>query len=74
MKKSMLAFAALSLVSGIAAAQSSVTVFGVLDVGARSLKGVSSVKYLHQGWRVLQPPGFPRCRRPRWRLEGWLPY
>ncbi|MBB5203287.1 putative porin [Inhella inkyongensis] len=48
MKKSMLAFAALSLVSGIAAAQSSVTVFGVLDVGARSLKGVSSIKYLHK--------------------------
>lgn len=41
MKKSILALAALSSVAGVAAAQSSVTLFGVVDVNVRQVKGAA---------------------------------
>lgn len=42
MKKNVLALATLSLVSGLAAAQSSVTLFGNIDVSVRNIKGAGS--------------------------------
>ena len=41
MKKSILALAVLSSVAGVAAAQSSVTLFGVVDVAVRQSKGAA---------------------------------
>lgn len=58
MKKSVLAFAALSLVSGIAAAQSSVTVFGIVDVAVRNLKGGGSLTQLINEGRSASRLGF----------------
>jgi len=47
MKKSLLALAALTAFAGVASAQSSVTLFGVVDVNARSVKtGSTSIKSL----------------------------
>jgi predicted porin len=57
MKKTTLALAAL-LVSAGAMAQSSVTVFGVLDLAARNLKGANSVKYLSNEGRAASRLGF----------------
>lgn len=42
MKKSLLALAALTAFAGLASAQSSVTVFGVVDLGARNVKNGSA--------------------------------
>lgn len=58
MKKSVLAFAALSLVSGLAAAQSSVTVFGILDLSMRHLKGAGSLTLLQNEGRSASRLGF----------------
>lgn len=58
MKKSALAFAALSLVSGIASAQSSVTVFGIMDVAVRNLKGVDDLKLVTNEGRSTSRLGF----------------
>ena len=38
MKKSLLAFAALTAFAGVASAQSSITLFGVVDLNARNVK------------------------------------
>ena len=48
MKKSLIALAALGAFAGAASAQSSVTLFGIVDVGARAVKndGVGTVKSL----------------------------
>ncbi len=49
MKKSLLALAALTAFAGVASAQSSVTLFGVVDLNARSVKsGTTSIKTLSQ--------------------------
>ena len=57
MKKTVLALAA--LVGSVGAmAQSSVTVFGVLDVAARDVKGASSVKQLVNEGRAASRLGF----------------
>lgn len=58
MKKSVLALAALTLASGAALAQSSVTVFGIVDLAARNLKGADSVKYLSNEGRSASRLGF----------------
>lgn len=58
MKKSALAFAALSLVSGLAAAQSSVTVFGIVDVAMRNMKGVDDVRMVQSEGRSTSRLGF----------------
>lgn len=58
MKKSVLALAALTLASGAAMAQSSVTVFGIVDTGVRSIKGADSVKYLSNEGRSTSRLGF----------------
>lgn len=52
MKKNVLAFAALTLVSGLAVAQSSVTLFGVLDVSGRHIKGADSATLLASDGRT----------------------
>lgn len=57
MKKTVVALAAL-LGSVGAMAQSSVTVFGVIDVAARNLKGANSVKYLSNEGRAASRLGF----------------
>ncbi len=47
MKKSLLALAALTAFAGVASAQSSVTLFGIIDAGARNVKnGSGSLKTL----------------------------
>jgi predicted porin len=47
MKKSLLALAALTAFTGVASAQSSVTLFGIVDVSARNVKnGSASLKSL----------------------------
>lgn len=58
MKKSVLAFAALSLVSGLAAAQSSVTVYGIMDLAVRNLKGADSLNQLVNDGRSASRLGF----------------
>jgi predicted porin len=58
MKKSVFALAALTLASGAAMAQSSVTVFGIVDLAARSIKGADSVKYLSNEGRSASRLGF----------------
>lgn len=57
MKKTIVALAAL-VVSAGAMAQSSVTVFGVVDLALRDLKGVSSVKTLSNEGRAASRLGF----------------
>ncbi len=57
MKKTIVALAALVASAG-AMAQSSVTVFGVLDVAARNLKGANSGKYLVNEGRAASRLGF----------------
>lgn len=52
MKKNVLAFAALTLVSGLAVAQSSVTLFGVMDVSIRNLKGAGSATLMASDGRT----------------------
>jgi len=48
MKKSLIAFAALASIAGAASAQSSVTLFGVVDLSANSIKnGSTSVKSMN---------------------------
>ena len=56
MKKTLVALCA--LLAGTAMAQSSVTVFGILDVAARDLKGADSVKYLSNEGRSASRLGF----------------
>lgn len=58
MKKSVLALAALTLASGAAMAQSSVTVFGIVDLAVRNIKGADSVKYLSNEGRAASRLGF----------------
>lgn len=58
MKKSVLALAALTLASGAAMAQSSVTVFGIIDLAARNMKGADTVKYLSNEGRSTSRLGF----------------
>jgi len=49
MKKSLLALAALTAFAGVASAQSSVTLFGIVDLGLRSVKnGTTSLKTMAQ--------------------------
>ena len=57
-KKSLLAAAVLVLASGAAMAQSSVTVFGLIDLAARNMKGADSVKYLSNEGRSTSRLGF----------------
>ena len=57
-KKSLLAAAALVLVSGAAMAQSSVTAFGLIDLAARNIKGADSVSYLSNEGRSTSRLGF----------------
>ena len=50
MKKSLLALAALTAFTGLASAQSSVTLFGIVDLAARNTKnGSQSIKSLTSG-------------------------
>jgi len=59
MKKSLLALAALTAFAGVASAQSSVTLFGVVDVAARNTKnGTLSVKSLSQDGNASSRLGF----------------
>ena len=59
MKKSLLALAALTAFAGVASAQSSVTLFGVVDLAARDTKnGSSSIKSLTSGGNSTSRLGF----------------
>ncbi len=59
MKKSLLALAALTAFAGVASAQSSVTLFGVVDLNARSTKtGSTTVKSLSQDGNASSRLGF----------------
>jgi predicted porin len=60
MKKSLLALAALTAFAGVASAQSSVTLFGIVDAGARSTKNGSagSIKALVSGGQATSRLGF----------------
>lgn len=60
MKKSLLALAALTAFAGVASAQSSVTLFGVVDLAARNVKNGSagSVKSLSAGGNATSRIGF----------------
>jgi predicted porin len=59
MKKSLLALAALTAFAGVASAQSSVTLFGVVDLAARNVKnGTSSLKTLSQDGNASSRLGF----------------
>jgi predicted porin len=48
MKKSLLALAALTAFAGVASAQSSVTLFGVVDLNLRNVKNNTSIKTMSQ--------------------------
>ena len=57
MKKSLLALAALTAFAGVASAQSSVTLFGIVDLAARNVKNHSgSIKSLSTNGQVSSPP------------------
>ena len=59
MKKSLLALAALTAFAGVASAQSSVTLFGVVDANLRSVKnGATSVKSMSQDGIASSRLGF----------------
>jgi len=60
MKKSLLALAALTAFAGVASAQSSVTLFGVVDLNARNVKngGAGSIKSLSQDGNASSRLGF----------------
>ena len=59
MKKSLLALAALTAFAGVASAQSSVTLFGIVDLNARNVKnGTASVKSLSQDGNASSRLGF----------------
>jgi predicted porin len=59
MKKSLLALAALTAFAGVASAQSSVTLFGIVDVNARNQKnGTLSLKSLSQDGNASSRLGF----------------
>ncbi|MDP2005888.1 MAG: porin [Rubrivivax sp.] len=60
MKKSLLALAALTAFAGVASAQSSVTLFGIVDAAARNVKnaGVGSIKSLSSGGGATSRLGF----------------
>lgn len=60
MKKSLLALAALTAFAGVASAQSSVTLFGIVDAGARSTKNgnAGSIKSLVSGGGATSRLGF----------------
>ncbi len=59
MKKSLLALAALTAFAGVASAQSSVTLFGVVDVSARNVKnGTTSIKSLSKDGNASSRLGF----------------
>ena len=59
MKKSLLALAALTAFTGVAYAQSSVTLFGVVDLAARNTKnGSQSIKSLTHGGNATSRLGF----------------
>lgn len=60
MKRNAIAFAALGLISGLAAAQSSVTLYGVVDVAVERVKGATSLTRVTSG----QQQG------SRWGLRG----
>lgn len=59
MKKSLLALAALTAFAGVASAQSSVTLFGIVDLNARNVKnGNTSIKTLSQDGIASSRLGF----------------
>jgi predicted porin len=59
MKKSLLALAALTAFAGVASAQSSVTLFGIVDLNARNVKnGNQSIKSLSQDGNASSRLGF----------------
>ncbi len=59
MKKSLLALAALTAFAGVASAQSSVTLFGIVDLNARSTKtGSTTIKSLSQDGNASSRLGF----------------
>ncbi len=59
MKKSLFVLAALTAFAGVASAQSSVTLFGVVDVAARNVKnGTSSIKSLSTDGNASSRLGF----------------
>lgn len=59
MKKSLLALAALTAFAGVASAQSSVTLFGVVDLNARNVKnGNASIKSLSKDGNASSRLGF----------------
>ncbi len=58
MKKNLFAVAAMLAFAGTAMAQSSVTVFGVVDLAARQIKGADSVSLLQNEGRAQSRIGF----------------
>ena len=82
MKKSLIALAVLGAVSGAASAQSSVTMYGIVDVGVQYNEARHEHRHdgracVFAGKRVGhrqrqpvgQPPGRPRLGSPRPQLE-----
>ena len=75
MKKSLLALAVLGAFAGAASAQSSVTLFGIVDLSAqvRSRTAARAApQSLQSNQHQQQPSRLPRHRRPRRRPEGRL--
>jgi predicted porin len=72
MKKSVLALAALGAFAGGALAQSSVTMFGVVDVNVMTVDNDDRTYSHGHGRHGQQPPRFPWCGRPGWWPEGQL--
>ena len=74
MKKSLLALAVLGAFAGVASAQSSVTLFGTVDVNGRYVKadGTDRRSALSHGRHQQQPARLPWRRGSGWRPEGRL--
>ena len=74
MKKSLLALAVLGAFAGVASAQSSVTLYGIVDLNGRYVKDDGSDRRLSlsHGRHQQQPARLPRHRGSRRRPEGRL--
>jgi predicted porin len=78
MKKSLLALAALTAFAGAASAQSSVTLFGIVDAERaqrrRMARRLKQNQARHEPTPAVQqqPPGLPWRRRPGWRPASRL--
>ena len=74
MKKSLLALAVLGAFAGVASAQSSVTLYGTIDLNGRYVKADDSrpSPVARPGRHQQQPARLPRCRGSGWRPQGRL--